>query len=89
MRDGTRRAGSAAREPRLAVGRRRRERRGEHLVHGIDTLILPKRNEKDLEDVPASVRDRLRFHFVDAMDEVLAAALAPPSADREARFASG
>jgi len=35
------------------------------------------------------VRDRLRFHFVDAMDEVLAAALAPPSADREARFASG
>jgi len=56
---------------------------------GIDTLILPKRNEKDLEDVPASVRDRLRFHFVDAMDEVLAAALAPAAADREARFASG
>src|SRR6516162_1222023 len=56
---------------------------------GIDTLILPKRNEKDLEDVPASVRDHLRFHFVDAMDEVLAAALAPAAADREARFASG
>jgi len=56
---------------------------------GIDTLILPKRNEKDLEDVPASVRDHLRFHFVDAMDEVLAVALAPAAADREARFASG
>ena len=56
---------------------------------GIDTLILPKRNEKDLEDVPASVRDHLRFHFVDAMDEVLAVALAPAAGDREARFASG
>jgi ATP-dependent Lon protease len=56
---------------------------------GIDTLILPKRNEKDLEDVPSSVRDHLRFHFVDAMDEVLAAALAPAATDREARVASG
>jgi ATP-dependent Lon protease len=56
---------------------------------GIDTLILPKRNEKDLEDVPPGVRDHLRFHFVDAMDEVLAAALAPRPADREARLASG
>jgi ATP-dependent Lon protease len=55
---------------------------------GIDTLILPKRNEKDLEDVPSSVRDHLRFHFVDAMDEVLAAALAPAATDREARVAS-
>src|SRR5499426_2215379 len=56
---------------------------------GIDTLILPKRNEKDLEDVPASVRDRLRFHFVDSMDETLALALASEASDRGARLASG
>ena len=42
---------------------------------GIETVILPRRNEKDLEDVPAGVRDTLRFHFVDTMDEVLAHAL--------------
>src|SRR5213594_4029801 len=44
---------------------------------GIDTLILPRRNEKDLEDVPAAVREALRFVFVDTVDQVLEHALEP------------
>ena len=56
---------------------------------GIETVILPRRNEKDLEDVPAGVRDTLRFHFVDSMDETLALALGAQSGDRGARLASG
>jgi ATP-dependent Lon protease len=54
---------------------------------GIDTLILPRRNEKDLEDVPPGVRDTLRFHFVDSVDEVLEHALAARPAPREAQVA--
>lgn len=45
---------------------------------GIKTLILPKNNKKDLEDIPKSVLDDLTFHFVDHMDEVLKYALAKP-----------
>ncbi|HXG21204.1 MAG TPA: endopeptidase La [Methylomirabilota bacterium] len=44
---------------------------------GVTTVILPRRNEKDLEDVPENVRKELQFHFVDTMDEVLDIALEP------------
>ncbi len=43
---------------------------------GITEIILPRENEKDLEDVPAEVRDLLQVHLVDSMDEVLRLALA-------------
>ena len=43
---------------------------------GINTVILPKRNEKDLEDVPQPIRETMRFQFVDTVDEVLDLALA-------------
>jgi ATP-dependent Lon protease len=42
---------------------------------GLDTVILPKRNEADLEDVPENVRKGMTFILVDTVDEVLAAAL--------------
>ncbi len=42
---------------------------------GIKTIILPRRNERDLEDIPAEVRGELKMIFVDTVDEVLAAAL--------------
>ncbi|MEQ8235353.1 MAG: endopeptidase La [Syntrophomonadaceae bacterium] len=42
---------------------------------GIDTIILPQENQKDLEDVPANVRKKMKFILVSHMDEVLAAAL--------------
>lgn len=45
---------------------------------GIKTLILPKNNKKDLEDIPNSVLKDLSFHFVEHMDEVLKIALLRP-----------
>jgi len=42
---------------------------------GIDHVILPFENKKDLEDIPAEVQDELTIHFVQTMDEVLAIAL--------------
>ena len=42
---------------------------------GIGTVILPQRNEPDLEDIPDEIRQRMNFVFVDRVDEVFAAAL--------------
>jgi ATP-dependent Lon protease len=44
---------------------------------GLTTVILPKRNERDLEDLPEDVRTRMRFVLVDRIDEALAVGLAP------------
>jgi ATP-dependent Lon protease len=48
---------------------------------GINRVILPKRNEADLDDVPETVRNDITFTLVDTMDEVLDAALCPPDPD--------
>ncbi|MEK7166212.1 MAG: S16 family serine protease [Patescibacteria group bacterium] len=42
---------------------------------GLKTIILPKNNKKDLEDIPRYVLDDLEFVFVEHMDEVLRVAL--------------
>jgi len=42
---------------------------------GITTVILPKKNEKDLEEVPEQVKKDLKFHFVRRMEEVTRLAL--------------
>ncbi len=42
---------------------------------GIKTVILPKENQKDLEDIPKKVQKEIRFHFVDKMTDVLKIAL--------------
>jgi len=42
---------------------------------GITTVILPRRNEKDLEEVPEQVKKDMKFHFVQRMDEVIRFAL--------------
>jgi ATP-dependent Lon protease len=44
---------------------------------GIKQVIVPKRNEKDLPDLPEEVRKTLKFHFVQNVDEALAVALMP------------
>ena len=44
---------------------------------GLNTVLLPKRNEKDIEDVPAEVRDTMNFILVDRIDEAIEAALLP------------
>ncbi len=41
---------------------------------GIHTVVLPRRNEADLDDLPPEVRDKLRFVLVDRVDQVLEAA---------------
>lgn len=42
---------------------------------GIKSIILPKFNEKDMEDIPENVKNEINFHFVDKMRQVLRIAL--------------
>lgn len=42
---------------------------------GLTTIVLPKENEKDIDDIPESVRSELTFHPVEHLDEVLRIAL--------------
>jgi len=47
---------------------------------GVKTVILPKFNQIDLEELPEEVRQQLQFIFADTIEDVLYAAL-----DRDAR----
>ena len=49
---------------------------------GISTIIIPKENQKDMEEIPAPVARKLRFVLVEAMDEVLKEALTAPAAEK-------
>ena len=51
---------------------------------GITDIILPKENEKDLEEVPGNVRKKLMIHLVEDMDEVLRIALCDPKPEETA-----
>jgi ATP-dependent Lon protease len=42
---------------------------------GLTKIILPAENERDLEDIPADVREKMEFHLVESMDEVVLLAL--------------
>jgi ATP-dependent Lon protease len=44
---------------------------------GLTEVIVPERNQPDLDDVPADVRERMQFHIVESVDQVLALALEP------------
>jgi len=44
-------------------------------LSGARVVILPKKNEKDLQDVPEEVRKKMKLVLVENMDQVLAAAL--------------
>jgi ATP-dependent Lon protease len=44
---------------------------------GLSEVIVPERNEPDLDDVPADVRKQMTFHIVRSVDQVLALALEP------------
>ena len=44
---------------------------------GITTIVMPRRNEKDLIDIPQDVRDKLDIQLVDHIDEALARTLKP------------
>ena len=45
---------------------------------GLFEVILPKDNEKDLAEVPENLRNSMKLHFVDTMDQVLQIALEAP-----------
>jgi ATP-dependent Lon protease len=51
---------------------------------GVTDVILPRINERDLLDVPETLRTQLTYHLVDHVDEVLALALEAPGASLEA-----
>ncbi len=42
---------------------------------GMTDVILPMRNKKDLDEIPDEIRDKMEFHPVETMDEVLCIAL--------------
>ena len=50
---------------------------------GVDTVILPKKNENDLDDLPEDVRGKLNFILVDQIDKALDAALADGQAEQK------
>jgi len=45
---------------------------------GITTVMLPARNRKDIEDVPENARNRIRFVWLERVDDAIEAALNPP-----------
>ena len=47
------------------------------LRNGVKTVIIPKENEKDLEEIDRTVRSKLQFIGVETVDAVFAAALVP------------
>ncbi len=58
----------------LPIGGVKEKSLGAHRA-GIKTIILPKDNEKDIDDIPESVREDLTFILVSHIDEVLETAL--------------
>jgi len=52
---------------------------------GLTTVILPRRNERDLEDVPEDVRGKMTFVLVERIDEALRAGLADKVKQEPAR----
>jgi len=64
----------------LSVGGIKEKVMAAHRV-GIRTVILPRHNERDTEDVPEELRKQLSFIFVDDVAEVLRHALTSASAE--------
>ncbi len=60
----------------LPIGGLKEKVLGAHRA-GITTIILPKDNEADMEDIPEEVRSQLTFHPVSTLDEAFAIALMP------------
>jgi ATP-dependent Lon protease len=49
---------------------------------GLTEVILPRRNEKDIDDVPQSVREKMKFHLASRVEDVLEHALEPSTKAR-------
>jgi ATP-dependent Lon protease len=68
----------------LPIGGLKEKVLGAHRA-GIKTIIIPKGNEADIEDVPEDVRNTLDFHPVETLSEVLRFALVPAEPGDQAR----
>jgi ATP-dependent Lon protease len=55
---------------------------------GITTVMLPARNRKDLEDVPESARNQVRFVWLETVDDAIKAALVPADGRDESQAPS-
>ncbi len=51
---------------------------------GIKTVLLQARNRRDLEEIPAEAREKLKFVWVEKVEDALAAALSEDAASAEA-----
>jgi ATP-dependent Lon protease len=67
----------------LAIGGLKEKLLAAHRA-GIFEVLLPKDNEKDLADVPENLRNAMKLHFVENMDQVLQIALVAPLPDAPA-----
>lgn len=56
---------------------------------GLKTVIIPRRNEYDLDDVPAEVRKEMSFVYAQQVQDVLEAALEPAAAGKKRAAADG
>ncbi|HET6267863.1 MAG TPA: endopeptidase La, partial [Acidobacteriota bacterium] len=56
---------------------------------GLSTIIIPRKNEKDLSEIPANVRKDLEVKLVETMDEVLPIALIRPMATKKRKKREG
>jgi ATP-dependent Lon protease len=50
---------------------------------GLGTVILPKQNEKDIDDVPDEIRKSMKFVFAESVDDVISAALEKPKVKKK------
>ncbi len=67
----------------LPIGGLKEKRLAAHRA-GIFEVVLPKDNEKDLPEVPENLRNAMRLHFAENMDQVLSIALERPLPQLEA-----
>jgi len=56
---------------------------------GIRTILLPKANDRDYQEIPEEVRKQIEFHFVDRIDDVLALGLKDGSGRKTSKKKSG
>jgi ATP-dependent Lon protease len=66
----------------LAIGGLKEKLLAAHRA-GLFEVLLPKDNEKDLAEVPENLRNAMKLHFVDTMDQVLTLALEKPLPETE------
>ncbi|MBM3181177.1 MAG: endopeptidase La [Chloroflexi bacterium] len=56
--------------------------------NGLTTVILPKPNEPDIDDVPDEIRKTMKFIFAESVDEVINAALEKPKVQKKQKKSS-